>query len=191
MAADIWFISDTHFFHDNIIQYCGRPFANSDLMNECLVSNWNSVVKEHDKVYHLGDVACGHRDDELHRLLRSLNGKKRLVLGNHDNPKQSALINNFEKIMLWNGFYVDKVGFTTSHIPLYLESLRDGKFNVHGHIHNALRADPHYINVCVEHIGYTPIHIDTIISLIKSVNEIDLPINTGHLPHADEAKGVV
>lgn len=168
--SDIWFISDTHFFHDNIIHFCGRPFANSDLMNECLIQNWNEVVKPQDKVYHLGDVACGnHNDKELGRLLSQLNGHKRLIVGNHDNVKSPAIQKYFDKIQLWNGFYIDGIGFTTSHIPLPLEHLRDGKFCVHGHIHNHLHSDPHYINVCVEHTGYGPMHIDLIAVQMKKV----------------------
>ncbi len=173
--SDIWFISDTHFFHDNIIQYCGRPFANSELMNECLIENWNSVVKPQDKVYHLGDVGMCCKDSELHAVLRQLNGHKRLIVGNHDNLKAPSLQNNFEKIQLWNGFYSEGIGFTTSHIPLPLEHLRDGTFCVHGHIHNNEISDPHYINVCVEHTGYTPIHIDVIGERMKKIvkNEVN------------------
>jgi calcineurin-like phosphoesterase family protein len=32
--SEIWVISDTHFNHTNIIQYCGRPFGNSHMMDE-------------------------------------------------------------------------------------------------------------------------------------------------------------
>lgn len=172
--SDIWFISDTHFFHDNIIRYCGRPFANSDLMNECIIDNWNATVKPGDKVYHLGDVAlgissAGHDNYDLHRLLRSLNGRKRLIVGNHDNLKSDVLQNNFDKIELWNGFHSQGVAFTCSHIPLPLEHLRDGDVCVHGHIHNHEIANPHYVNVCVEHTGYTPIHMDVLVERIKKL----------------------
>lgn len=167
--AEKWFISDTHFFHENIIQYCGRPFANAELMNENLVENWNKWVKPGDKVYHLGDVACGYGGDEkaLSRLLFSLNGHKRLIVGNHDKLKSPALHKAFEKIELWKGF---KDGdFTCVHIPLGLESLRDGAFCVHGHVHNNVISNPHYINMCVEHRNYSPVHYDTIVSEIKEV----------------------
>lgn len=169
MIHEKFFISDTHFFHTNIIKYCGRPFADADEMNSKMISNWNKVVGPNDYVYHLGDVACGYGGDDraLAELLFSLNGRKRLIVGNHDPLKSPALHKAFEKIDLWKGFKDED--FTCVHIPLMTSQLRDGKFCVHGHIHNNTLNNPFYINVCVEHTDYTPIHIDVIREKIKQV----------------------
>lgn len=170
--VDKWFVSDTHFFHENIIQYCGRPFKDAEFMNEMLIENWNKVVKPQDKIYHLGDVACGYGGDDkvLGNLLRRLNGKKRLVLGNHDNAKSVALQTHFEKIEMWVGFHNE--GFTCTHVPYILHHLRDGVFNVHGHVHNNSLNNPHYFNVCVECIDYTPVSMDVILDKIKKAPRI-------------------
>lgn len=168
--AEKWFISDTHFFHENIIRFSGRPFANAELMNECMVEYWNSVVKDGDYVYHLGDLFIGGTEKERASLVHSLKGRKRLIIGNHDYTifKQPHVISAFEKIMYWHGFKEEN--FTATHIPHELKRLRDGEFNVHGHTHNWIEEDPHYINVCVEHHNYTPVHMDEIkrqIALVK------------------------
>lgn len=167
---DIWFVSDTHFFHSNIIKYCDRPFADAEEMNEVMVERWNKVVKPHDHVWHLGDVAMGYGGDYhiLTWFLSRLNGKKRLVVGNHDNLKSQALHGAFEKIELWRGWKDE--GFTCVHIPLPITSLRDGTVCVHGHIHTNVLKDPHYINVCVEHTNYQPVHMDEIRQTIKDRN---------------------
>ena len=57
----IWFTGDQHFWHTNIIQYCNRPFANVEEMDEALIDAWNKVVMPDDLVYHLGDFTLGNR----------------------------------------------------------------------------------------------------------------------------------
>lgn len=76
----IWFTSDTHFNHANIIKYCNRPFSSIQEMNETIINNWNSVVTKDDTVYHLGDFAFG----KVNEFANKLNGKIVLIKGNHD-----------------------------------------------------------------------------------------------------------
>lgn len=95
----IFFTSDTHFGHKNIIKYADRPFKDVTHMNEMLVHYWNEVVHPEDTVYHLGDVALGPIRESLGYIHR-LNGKKILVTGNHDRNfhlgKRSAGLEPFE-----------------------------------------------------------------------------------------------
>ena len=160
-----FFISDTHFFHENILKFTGddgkriRPFNSMEEMHEYMVAKWNSVVHDNDNVYHLGDVTFRY-GKEFNELMSRLKGRKRLILGNHDRVKGTDLLKWFEKLDLWKGF--KEHNFTASHIPLMLNSLRDGAFNVHGHTHQNCLEDAHYINVSVEVRDYTPVHIDVI-----------------------------
>lgn len=167
-----FFISDTHFFHENIIKYCDRPFKDAEEMNEKLVAAWNEHVMPGDKVYHLGDVGMGKDEKKLGDLLGRLNGKKRLIVGNHDNIKSPALHKHFEKIELWKSF--PEEGFTITHIPLPLEHLR-GKTTVcvHGHLHDKLVRKNGYINVCVEHTNYAPISMDELREQILNMRDFD------------------
>ena len=80
---NIWFVSDMHINHKNIIEYSHRPFKNVDEMNETLINNWNNTVTEDGIVFDLGDFAIGGSkvwNDALSRL----HGKHYLILGNHD-----------------------------------------------------------------------------------------------------------
>lgn len=166
---NIWLVSDTHFCHKNIIQYCNRPFKDVDEMDEALVHNWNKVVKPQDKVYHLGDVYMGgpHRD-RINSILFNLNGHKRLILGNHDNGKDQILHKHFEKIDVWRMF--PEFGLLLTHVPVHSSSLRPNPLstkgnsydllNIHGHIHQNKSPDGPYQCVCVEQINYTPVNIE-------------------------------
>ena len=79
----IYFISDTHFHHSNIIKYCNIPFKDINEMNETIISNWNSIITKDDVLYHLGDF-CLSNDDEIKNIFNRLNGNKILIRGNHD-----------------------------------------------------------------------------------------------------------
>lgn len=174
MAHDKWFISDTHFFHTNILKFIDdggkriRPFDSLEEMHEYMIEKWNKVVKDNDYVYHLGDVTFQYHG-LFNNLMHRLKGKKRLIVGNHDKIWNPALINNFEKVDLWKGF--KEYNFTAVHIPLMLQSLRDGAYCVHGHVHQRSLNNPNYINVSVEVRDYTPVNIDEIGAEIKKAHK--------------------
>lgn len=156
MSAAIYVTSDTHFGHENIIGYCGRPFANANEMDECLVAAWNSVVRPQDHVYHLGDVAM--KKDAL-AIVKRLNGHKRLVFGNHDIfEAKHYLAAGFEKVM---GIRVLD-GMLMTHIPVHPGSLGRFTANVHGHVHDKSLPDVRYINVSVEVTNYKPIELSVL-----------------------------
>jgi len=79
----IWFTSDHHFGHKNIIQLSQRPFADADEMNEIMIQRWNEKIGKDDTVYHLGDFAL-MSPGKLRQLRERLNGKIYLVTGNHE-----------------------------------------------------------------------------------------------------------
>ena len=86
----VFFTSDSHFCHKNIIEFCSRPFETVEEMNEKLVENWNKVVGPSDIVYHLGDF-CFAGSAEWHYLLGKLNGRIHLIIGNHDEKTGTAV----------------------------------------------------------------------------------------------------
>ena len=82
-GSNIFFTSDTHFGHNNILKYTQRPYANINEHDEGLIANWNSVVSPDSIVFHLGDVAFAS-PERAAEILSQLNGHKILILGNHD-----------------------------------------------------------------------------------------------------------
>lgn len=81
--GNIWFTSDTHFGHENIIRFCNRPFKDAVQMNEELIRRWNETVPEDGIVFHLGDF-CNGGNKEWNEIMYRLNGRIYLILGNHD-----------------------------------------------------------------------------------------------------------
>ena len=80
---NLFFTSDTHFFHKNIIQFCQRPFNDINDMQEKLISNWNNTVPKDGIVFFLGDFAFGNSTEWI-KIIKQLNGYIYFILGNHD-----------------------------------------------------------------------------------------------------------
>lgn len=99
MTAWVW--SDLHAFHTNILEYCARPFADTEAMNEHFVRVWNERVSDEDIGVFVGDVSAGLKDrrGEFASLLRRFNGRKILIRGNHDHePDNFYLENGFQAV---------------------------------------------------------------------------------------------
>ena len=80
---NIWFISDTHFMHANIIQYCKRPFETTEEMDRVISNNWNELITPNDLVFFLGDFSMSK--EAYLEILPQLQFKKMFfILGNHD-----------------------------------------------------------------------------------------------------------
>jgi calcineurin-like phosphoesterase family protein len=86
-----FFTADTHFGHEAIIGMLHRPFGSVEEMDEAMIANWNAVVGPKDDVWHLGDFAYRAHPASIMQLYRRLNGRKRLIIGNHDKKPTLAL----------------------------------------------------------------------------------------------------
>lgn len=80
---NIFFTSDTHFYHKNIINFCKRPFKDLQEMHSEIIRMWNETIRPNDIVFILGDIIFGGAN-AYEEILPQINGKKYLILGNHD-----------------------------------------------------------------------------------------------------------
>lgn len=161
---ETYLISDTHFNHANIIDYCNRPFGSVDAMNKSIIQNWNNKVKKEDRVFFLGDFCMGGAQ-QIKYFASQLNGRKSIVLGNHDRSPKLYYEADFEAVysypIIYDGFYI------LSHQPQFL-SIHAPYVNIHGHTHSIKQELINkeglnlYYNVCVECIDYTPINFKEI-----------------------------
>jgi calcineurin-like phosphoesterase family protein len=166
--SEIWFIGDTHFGHKNILGFYGgdgaliRPnFGSVKEMDDFMVERWNAVVKPEDKVYHLGDVCVGTKGLGIVRLL---NGRKRLIRGNHDKFRTKYYLDvGFKEV--YGCRRLEQLWLT--HIPMHPASIGKALGNVHGHIHQNPSPEGRYLNVSVEAIAYTPLVYEDVVQQLK------------------------
>lgn len=176
----IYFTSDHHFGHRNIIEYTHRPFASLSEMNEELLRRWNSVVGPTDEVYHLGDMAFQSHAYDLESILEQLNGKIYYIRGNHDKEIMTAdkRIHRFEWIKDYFELKIDdpelksddgsRQKIVLCHYPFITwNGEAHGSWHLHGHSHEiVMSSKPGQLNVCVEQTNYTPISYDQVKTLI-------------------------
>ena len=140
---NIFFTSDTHFFHSNVIKYSNRPFKNVLEMNDFLIKSWNQTVKKNDDVYHLGDFALCKKKD-LKSIVSKLNGNIHVVKGNHD---REIIKGSNKDLFIWvKDYYRLKVPDNRApggkqiiilfHYPIESwDQQRYGVWHLHGHSH--------------------------------------------------------
>ena len=129
----VYFTADMHFGHRAIIAMQNRPFGSIEEMDSIILQNYNAVVNRDDTVYILGDVCHHMKIDAADGLIRKMNGKKYLILGNHDKKYDPRL---FEDVRDFMKISVCGECFVLMHYPMLSWPKRNsGSFQLHGHIH--------------------------------------------------------
>jgi len=174
----IFFTSDEHYYHENIIKFAKRPFSGLPEMHEALIAGHNEVVKSNDEVYHLGDIAfCDVA--HLREIVRRLNGKHHLIYGNHDAKRLLGVrpaLYGFETARAFHEIRVPDETVTkgrckgTQPIVLLHYAMRVwnkshyGAWQLYGHSHGTLKDDPHalQLDVGVDCWDYKPVSYERV-----------------------------
>ena len=161
-----YIIADTHFGHANIIQYANRPFRDVSHMNEMLIRNWNETVQSDDLVYILGDFTLSRRIEVIKNLVSRLNGRKILIMGNHDTRKPRDYIACGFDVATRKPMMVEP-GIILMHEPFEdLSFVCPRYIYFFGHVHDKWHPMDDYPNcrcVSVERIDYRPVDFDSFI----------------------------
>ena len=141
-GSKVFFESDTHFGHVNILEFCNRPYKNVEEMNHCLIDNWNKKVPADGLVFHLGDFAWGGYPF-WKNIRDQLNGKIILIKGNHDekNLTTTGAQELFEHVAYQMKIRVEGRAIYLNHNPFlcYGGTYRDPKglvYQAFGHVHS-------------------------------------------------------
>ena len=162
--------------HDREFVWKVRGYESVTDMNNKQIERWNSVVSDEDEVYVLGDLCLGSHENV--ELLKALNGKIHIVLGNHDTATRQKLYSSLENVVEIEWAIMlnyNKYHFYLSHFPcmtgnLEKEALRQMTLNLYGHTHQKTKFfedRPYMYHVGVDsHNGY-PVLLDDIIQEMK------------------------
>lgn len=179
----IWYTSDTHFYHTNIIKYSGRPFSDVNEMNEKMIYNWNQCVEPEDIVYHLGDFGLFKRGKKPEDTLARLNGTIHLIRGNHDHKEtREAFCKAGFKELLYDNTVLERIDYALMvHKPQNAPACKtwgDHTLLLYGHVHEKAPKGLHWVEfpdgkrMFAYHVGvdtndFKPVNEETIDNAVR------------------------
>jgi calcineurin-like phosphoesterase family protein len=142
MTERIWFSSDNHYFHKNILKFCPTTRRGNSIeeMNELMIEAHNAKVQQHDRVYFLGDFCFGNAQD-AEGVIKRLGGRKHLIYGNHDKVLKSNvhLQKYFESVQDYKEITIEGQKVVMFHFPMReWNSMHHGSYHLFGHVHGNL-----------------------------------------------------
>ena len=174
---NIFYTSDLHLFHDNVIKLNNRPFSDMDDMVKFIVNKWNAKVKKCDLVRIIGDVGYPKNQQDVENVIKImslLNGEKELVTGNHDAKllKDNNFRKLFNKISAYDYAKDGKRKVVLFHYPIEeWNGYYKGSYHLFGHVHNNeenLKAIDRRFNVGMDVNNYVPVTLDELIAKAKN-----------------------
>lgn len=176
----IFFVSDLHLGHANIISHCHRPFRDVHAMDRSLITNWNARVDADDEVYILGDFSLAS-GEETNTYLSQLNGRKFLIRGNHEKCLDDTAFDEsaFEWVRDYYELRAEGELFILFHYPILEWHRIKTAFQLHGHQHNPARYNhsqrslgQRRYDVGVDANSYQPVSIKEIIAFFRGMEQV-------------------
>ena len=179
----IYFTSDTHFGHDNVIRYCDRPYKTLSEMDEALVENWNQALRPDDTIYHLGDFTLGKRE-QAEAYFARLNGRIKVVPGGHDkrwlakgeyHSKSNYPVEILPPLvtikLTLSGISTPQI-FVLSHYAMRVwDRSHYGSWHLYGHSHCNLPPLPGSLDVGIDCWGYFPVFLREVMKELQKGKE--------------------
>lgn len=136
----VFFTSDLHFGHTNILRHDNRPFQSVKEMDKEIIKRWNNTVADNDTVYIIGDISW-YDDDKTYEIYNNLNGNKILITGNHDRIR-GKVRNCFTSIFDYKKTNIDGTKIIMCHYPIHFYDCHyHGAVMLYGHVHNSHEED--------------------------------------------------
>ena len=154
MTERIFFTSDTHFGHKNILKFCpqSRPVKDVEEHDWRLIKNWQEQVAPQDRVYHLGDFFFCN-GDRARRILDQLPGQIHFIYGNHDKVISSNhdMRARFASVSDYKELRIDDIKVCLFHFPIYeWHHIHYGSFHLYGHVHGSVQVPGRAMDVGVD-----------------------------------------
>lgn len=167
----IWFSSDHHINHRNILHFQNRPFSTIEEMDIKLISNINEKIQTNDEFWIIGDFTFKHPDEYLKQIKCK---NIYLVKGNHDS-KQVKHSKIYKGIFDYKEIKYKEQFIIMFHYPIYSwNKKRYGSWHLYGHVHGKPLEGMNgkHLDIGVDTNNFYPYSFDDISKIMESRNEI-------------------
>ena len=187
--TNLYFISDLHIGHGNVIKFDERPFKNVNEMHQVMIENWNKKISDDDIVYFLGDLFYKVKSNFAKSFVHQLNGDIKVILGNHDRFSKLASFDRFSDIQSYQRVKVKTEDINQDlilfHFPILTwDKHHKDSWHLHGHSHHNLSKTVygrnHYYKRKVLDVGcnghdYTPLSFGEVKDIMggRGIDKID------------------
>lgn len=178
------FTSDPHYAHKNIIQHANRPFVSVEEMNSELIRRYNEKISDDDTVLWVGD-AFFCNVEKAKKIMAQLNGRKMIVIGNHDRSMGSMAGIGFDVVMEECMLQISGKPVRIKHYPYagnktsegglenrYLDRRPPkikGEILIHGHTHSKVKVNGTMVHVGVDAHDFYPVMISDVEKIINEI----------------------
>lgn len=162
---NVYFTSDLHLGHVNIIKHCNRPFSSVEEMDNVIIERWNNTVTDKDVVYILGDFSFYKDQQKSVDVLNKLKGaEKHLILGNHDTHMKAWVKNVFTSCSSYKEIQIIDESFLGGKRTIVLfhyamktwNKMHHNSISLYGHSHGTIPGTPQSLDVGVDCWDFFP-----------------------------------
>lgn len=165
LSDKVWLTADPHFGHEAVRVKSGRPWANTDRMDNALLKNMNRVVGPSDLFIIAGDLTLFGKSkaNYVEKIIERMPGIKILVLGNHDRFKPQWYIDRGFAMVTTS--LVLPGGVLVIHDPSAAEVWPADRIVLHGHVHRLWRVLENVVNLAVDLHDFSPLPLNYALEL--------------------------
>ena len=179
--SNIWFWGDPHLGHINVLKLSNRPFGDITHHNDTLIDNYNRLIKTDDICYIMGDISFNQSLKSYEQIFNRLNGKKWVIVGNHDSKKTLEICQKKGLILGWSeNKIIDYKGkrIFLAHFPFReWTGFYRGYYHLYAHTHGNLEDYKQSTDVGVDCWDYEPVSIDEVLKYIDTECEKNVQTN--------------
>ena len=166
---NIYFTSDWHLSHINIMKYSNRPFSSVEEMNDTIISNFYDTVKPGATIYFLGDFSFDRVITENFFTKLPKNIHFHFISGNHHKKTKNIIERFVDSYSNMKDIKINERKITLCHYAMRVWNCSHfNSWQLYGHSHGTLSSVGKQCDVGVDDWNFFPVRFEQIEEYMKT-----------------------